>query len=470
MNDDDRHVFRDLVYVLFKRRLRIAFVTLCAILAAVAALVSGGIHYTASARILVTAMPGSQGAAPQGGSTTLIFSDHGQAARNQAELLRDPGALQKSLPAMQARLHQPPASAIDQVSARVQAWLRGPDEDGTALTSRLSRALSASAIGDTDVVVLRLTWSDRTFAADALNLILADTQNAISQAAEARQAMKLAETGLHEAQSQVGALDAQLAAIPMGGDAASLEREKDRIGSRLAAARTAADALRLERELARRKIDTVDQAYKSGGWVDAPDSQDAPSGAPALQQTFVTLLDKHQTLLTHLPPDNPSVKAVDQQIGHVREQNYDAVKQVYTTELAAVDDKLAQSNTDTSADEARQRDLDDRLVKLDALSQARAAAAAHAAEEQRRFEDARIHIDAVGRDVAGMRVLSQATAPARPDWPGPDIILTAAAGAGLLFGIVAALLAEAMRRTMDRPRDISRLLDIEVLARVPDLR
>ena len=470
MNDDDRHVLRDLLYVLFKRRLRIAFVTILALLAGAAAILAGGIRYTASARILVTAMPGSQENAQPGASTTLIISDHGQAARNQAELLRDPGALQRSLPAMQARLNREPAGLVEQASAKVQAWLRGPDEDGSSLAARLSHALSASAVRDTDVVVLRLTWPDRAFAADALNLILADTQSAITQAAEARQAMKLADTGLHEAQAQVAVLDAQLAAIPMGGDAASLEREKDRIGSRLSAARTAADALRLDRELARRKIDTVDQAYKGGGWVDAPDAQETPSGAPALQQTFVTLLDKHQTLLTHLPPDNPSVKAVDAQIGHVREQNYLAVKQVYTAKLAAVDEKLVQSNADIAADEAKLRDLDDRLVKLDALAQSRAAAAAHAAQEQRLFEDARLHIDAVGRDVAGMRVLSQATAPAHPDFPGPAIILALAAAAGLVLGTLWALMAEATRRTMDRPRDIARLLDIEVLARVPDLR
>ncbi len=334
----------------------------------------------------------------------------------------------------------------------------------------MSRALKAKAIGDTDVVVLRFTWPDRAFAAEGLNLLLRDYQHSVSQAAEAREAMAATDEALREADAQVRALDAQLAAVPVGGDAVTLERERDRIRSRLAASQSDGDALRLDRELARRKLDSVEQAFKAGGWVDSPDAQDTPSGTPALQQTFVTLLDKHQTMLTHLPPDDPHVRAVDAQIGRVREQNYLAVKQVYTAKLAVLDARMARLQAGMQSDEARAGDIDDRLVKLEALSQTRAAAAAHAAAVQRQVDEAKLRIDAIGREVSGLRVLSPATPPLQPDQPTAALVILAAAVGGLIAGIAWAFEAEATRRTVDRSRDITRLLGLDVLARVPDLR
>jgi uncharacterized protein involved in exopolysaccharide biosynthesis len=486
VTDDDRHFARDALYVLFRYRLRIVLLALTATGVVAVAIVLGGSSYTAAARIVVTAV----GSPVQGAPATLLLADNGQTARNQAELFADPGLLRPLLPALKARLQtvRPTPAARD--LATLEAWLaaklRMRDWDSIWATAgdwignrsnadevllmRLSHALSAAAIGDTDVVALRFTWPDADFAADALNLILSGDETAVAQAAGARLDIKLADAALHDADAQVQALDDQLALVPIGQDAASLERQRDRIASRLAASRSTGDALRVERELSHRKLDTVERAYRSGGWVDSPDAQDTPAGAPALQQTFVTLLDKHQTMLSHLPPDSAKVRAVDHQIGEVREQNYLAVKQVLTSRLATLDERLSRLNADIAADEASARDTDDSLVKLDALAQSRAAAAARAAVAQRRYDDAKLAVDALARNVSGIRVLSPAAPPPRPDSPAAGLLLALAGAGGLLLGVLSALLAELTRRTMDRPRDIARLLDVEVLARVPDLR
>ncbi len=467
MIDDDHHFLRDALYVVFKRRLRIGLVTVAAMAAAAGYNGLAGASYTASARIVATAAPG---AAEPGAAPALMYQDRGQVARSQAALFGDPGLLRPLLPALQARLQKTPPRPAAVFFERAIGWFAGRADPDEALYARLSHALSAAAIGDTDVVALRFTWPDPGFAADALNLILSGDETAVSRAAGARLDIKLAEQALHDADAQVQALDAQLAAVPIGQDEAEMERQRDRIASRLAASRSTGDALRVERELAQRKLDTVEQAYRNGGWVDSPDAQDTPSGAPALQQTFVTLLDKHQTMLTHLPPDSASVRAVDAQIGQVREQNFLAVKQVLTSKLASLDARLSRLDADIAADEASARTTDDSLVKLDALAQTRAAAAARAAAAQRRYDDAKLAVDALGREVSGIHVLSPAAAPGRPDAPAPAVLVVLAGCAGLGLGLLSAFMAELTRRTVDRPRDIARLLDIEVLARVPDLR
>lgn len=457
MFDDDQHMLRDALYVLFKRRLLILLVTLAAMAAGAAYAALAGAAYTASARIVVSAAPGA----------TL---DHGQVARSQAALFGDPGLLRLLLPTLKARLPADRRPPVARALARIAGWFAAGGDPDEALYARLSHALSAAAIGDTDVVALRFTWTDPRFAADALNLILSNDETAVSRAAGARLDIKLAEQALQDADAQVQAVDARLAAVPVGQDAAELERQRDRIASRIAASRSAGDALRVERELAQRKLDRVEQAYSSGGWVDAPDAQDTPSGAPALQQTFVTLLDKHQMMLSHLPPDSAPVRAVDAQIGQVREQNFLAVKQLLAGKLSVLSERLSQLDADIAADEASARDTDDRLVKLDALTQTRAAAAARAAAAQRRYDDAKLAVDALGREVSGIRMLSPAAPPARPDTAAPALIVLLAGCLGCGLGVLGACVAERTRRTMDRPRDVARLLGIEVLARVPDLR
>jgi len=461
--DDDHHLLRDALYVLFKHRLRLGLVTLAALAAGTAYASLADASYTAAARIVVSAAPGP-GAAPS------VIVDHGQVARSQAALFGDPGLLRPLLPALKARLPKDDRRPSSLLLARVAGWFAGWRDPDEALYARLSHALSAAAIGDTDVVALRFTWTDPAFAADALNLILSSDQTEVSRAAGARLDIQLAEQALQDADAQLQAVDARLAAVPVGQDAAELERQRDRIASRLAAARSTGDTLRVERELAQRKLDKVEQAYRSGGWVDAPDAQDAPSGAPALQQTFVTLLDKHQMMLSHLPPDSAQVRAVDTQIGQVREQNYLAVKQMLTSKLSVLLERLSRLDADIAADEASARETDDSLVKLDALTQTRAAAAARAAAAQRRYDDAKLAVDALGREVSGIRVLSPAAAPVGPDTAAPAAVALLAGLAGFGLGVLGAFLAELTRRTVDRPRDIARLLDIEVLARVPDLR
>jgi uncharacterized protein involved in exopolysaccharide biosynthesis len=468
VNDDDRHALRDALYVLFKRRLRIVVLTLTGLAVGIA---YGGIvgpTYTASARILVTPVPAAANApaASQGAVPSIVLQADGQTARNQAELFRDPGVTRALVPALERRLLRHPPGFME----RAGAWLRARADVDEDLAARLSHALAASAVGDTDVVVLRFTWPERDFAASALNQLLTGYQGSITQAADARQAMKLADAGLREAEAQVRQFDTQLDAVPVGGDAGTLELQLDRTRRGLDEQRGNVEALRVERDLAQRKLDMVEQAYRNGGWVDSPDAQDAPPGAPALQQTFVTLLDKHQTMLTHQPPDSASVRDVDRQISHVREQNYLAVRHVYSGRVAELNERLTRINAAIATDEASVRDIDNQLVKVEALSQSRAAAAAHVAEEQRRFDDAKLQIDAVGRAVSGLRVLSPAVPPARPDAPSPFLLTLLATACGFGAGIISAFLAEATRRTIDRPRDILYLLDVELLARVPDLR
>jgi len=443
-------LLRDAAYVFFKYAPRIAAVTVAAGGAAYLYVAVHGASYTASARVLAATAGASQ--------------DRGQAARNVAEILRDPAVVRGMEPALKALL--PPPGAL----AR---WWPGPRTDAR-LTAAFGHALRVEAVPDTDIVALRFTWTDPDFAAAALNLLLHDQQRIAAGDASAAQSVMMANARLRDAQAQYARLDEQIAALPLvsgaAPDAGAMEREKDRVASRIAAAHSSADALRVERELAARKLEAAEKSYAGGGWVDNPDAPSTSSGASTMDPTFVALLEKRARMVAKVPADFPGVHEVDVQIAQAREHAYQSVHQVLGDRLHNIDDRLSALAAQSAADDAELRSLDDRLVQLEALLGSRQTAAAQVAEAARALDDQKRQAETAVHDAGGLRVMSEASAPPEADWPSPVFLVCAASLAGFVIGLAGAFLAERYRITIDRPQDIARVLKIPVLASVPELR
>jgi uncharacterized protein involved in exopolysaccharide biosynthesis len=458
---------REAIYVLFKHRTRIVVLTLAAALAAYGYGVAHGARFTASARLL--AAPAAAG------------QDHGQAARNEAEILRDPAVLRAIEPVVKAEEARQAGWAAQGARA-VAAWWRGalvqaglatPESADERLAAAMARSLHVAAVPETDVVELRFSWRSPGFAAAVLNTLLRDQHRLATGDAAASQSVIVAAARLRDAQAQLAQLDQRIAALPQVGgavpDAGEIEREKDRVASRIGAARSSADALRVDRELAARKLEAAEKAYAGGGWVDNPDAPAGSSGEAAADPTFIALLEKRARLVAKVPADFPGVHEVDVQIAQAREHAYQTVHQVLGDRLHTIDDRLAALAAQSAADEGELRSLDDRLVQLEALLGSRKSAetqvadAARALDEQKRQAETAIH------QAAGLRVLSEASVPAEPDFPSPVFVLWVSSLAGFALGLLSAVLAERTRITIDRPQDIARVLKIPVLASVPEL-
>jgi len=459
---------REAFSVLFRRQVRIVFVTVAVLGAFYLYGTVHGARYTAAARLMVPPV----GAVERSGA----------AARNEAEILSDPALMRRLMPVLRKDVPRPVGREAEMVRD-VSAWWRSrlvllglaqADSEDARLEAALARALDVRAVPDTDVIELRFAWNNPGFAALALNTLLADQQRLAAGDAEATQAVVLAAARLHDAQARLAALDARIADLPeiagAAPDAGAIEREKDRVSSRVAAARGSADALRVERELAARKLDAADKAYAGGGWVDNPDAPATATGAAPVDEAFVDLLDKRAKLLAKVSEDSPKVHALDQEIAQAREHAYQGVRQVLGDRVRGIDDRLAALTAQILADEAFLRGLDDRLVQLEALQGSRQGAAVQVAEAARALDEQRREAETAVHQAAGLRVLSEASAPAEADWPSPLVLVWVGGLLGLALGVGSALLAERRRRTIDRPQDIVRLLKIPVLASVPELR
>jgi succinoglycan biosynthesis transport protein ExoP len=448
-------IAQDFPYALRRHWRRALLITLLAGALGHAAGLWRGARYTAEARLMMSSPAGD--------------SDHGAAARNEAEILRDPAVMKSLAPELKPFAPPAPTRGIGPLlSARLRAvgLLGNPD-----FPTALARALSVNVAPDTDIVALRFTWPDAAFAARALNALLRDQQNLASGHEEKTQSFVLAQNRVADADAALKQIEAQIQALPAGGgvaaDAGAIEREKDRTTSRIATARSAVDSLRVDRDLLNRKLEAAEKAYAGGGWVDNPD---APSNGQAMDPAFMELLDKRGKLFARQPPDPARLADLDRQIATARERAYQAARQLLAGRLNDLDTRIAAATQEMQTDETGLRLLDDRLVQIEALQNSRKMAESQEAAAERALDEARRAAETAMREAAGLRVLSEATLPGSADFPAPIFFSWMGLLAGMALGAASAMAAERTRVTIERPQDITRILGLPVLASIPELR
>jgi uncharacterized protein involved in exopolysaccharide biosynthesis len=438
----------DVSYVLFRRCGRIALIVSLFVAGGLAIGAAVGARYTATVRLVVAPSPDGSG----------------RLARGQAELLRDPGLVRRVLPALRAALPAARPGVLGHALGELGVRWTPPPEVDAAFAERVERALRVRAVGDTDVVSLWFTWDDGAYAARALNLIVAAYQKSGAESVEQREALGRARGRLAAAQAELDTVDRQMMVARPGVDAEDLRAERGRIEARLAGERSAADLARLDRALAQQTLDSVEQTYRTGGWVDGGDGAGHGRGVSA---GFTALLEKRQELMADGREDSPEVRDLDREMARAREQNYATARQVAATRVAGLDDRLAKLAAGIGDDEAALRGLDRHVSETDVLAETRRAKAEQVAAAQRDVAAAR-NAGAAGWQAAG--VVSEALPPSEPDLPGPEGIAGLSALLGVAAGVGSAVRAERRRLTVDRASDVTHLLGIELLACLDDMR
>ena len=228
--------------------------------------------------------------------------------------------------------------------------------------------------------------------------------------------------------------------------------------------------VRLERDLAQRKIDGVDRAYRSGGWVDTTDAADATSGPAPLASGFAALLDKRSALLAAGRADSAEMRALDRETARAREQTYAVVRQVLAGRLAGLDATLSALGASVTDGQATLRSLDRHVSEAELLETERSTAAARVGEAARALDTARLHARAAWVGAGDTPAIGEVTPPAGPDWPSSAAVVGSAALLGLAAGVASAAWSEARRQLIERRVDVSRHLGLEVLASLEDFQ
>jgi uncharacterized protein involved in exopolysaccharide biosynthesis len=229
-------------------------------------------------------------------------------------------------------------------------------------------------------------------------------------------------------------------------------------------------AAHLEQQTAQIKLASIERASQNGSaWIESGDGGDAANSTPALDQSYMQLLDQRARLLLRFQPRAEQVRDVDSQIARLRSQKYQGIHEVYRGRVAAAAEKIAALDQEIAAKESALRELTDRTADYDAIQRRRTSATDLVNESRHKLEELQVNSDLNSHAFSSVRVLSQVEPPVLPNSPKTALLLGLGAGFGLLAGIAYAVIAEFVSRTFRRPEQVSRVLRLPVLASVPEL-
>jgi uncharacterized protein involved in exopolysaccharide biosynthesis len=481
MEQTETFSLHDSLTVLFRHGRSILLVTLVSVLAAGLYLGVTQKQYTAVTRVLVSL--GREKFEDLGMQTqpmgNIVFQERAQNINNEVEILRDTALVMQALPALKARLEESPlARRRPGLAARLRTWVSGllidaglaqkPDPD-TALALRFYRALSVTAVKETDVIDVTFTWNDPKFAADALNLYIDAYNRQHLRVYETKHSVSFFQGQLQKAQAELAAASAAQTAFLHAGGVNNLDVEKTQLLGELASLRQEVAGARIDQDAAQIKLAAVTGAFANGGWIDTEDTANAAEGTQVLDQSFVQLMDQRTRLLARFEPGAQPVQDIDRQIARLRSQKEQALSSFYRGRLAALADKVSRLDAQIAAREQALRGMTDQTAAYDAIERRLTAATALVEEYRRKLEQLEMSSEMNASDFSSVRVLSEASPPVLPSFPKPTLIMALALAFGLLAGVAYAVVAEFLGRTFHQPGQVARVLRVPVLATIPEL-
>lgn len=484
---------RDALGALFRHIRPMLMILAAAILGAGGYLLLTPTEYTADAKLIIRL--GREKAAGQvegGANRNYMFSERAQNVNNEVEILRDPSIVRGEFAALKAITPTddpgPPPDAwsewlvyrgrqavreakavktlvVDAVRLPFEAvgLLRhlSPDEK---LTEAYLAAFKVVFVKETDVILTGFTWTDPTFAADALNRLLdAYKRRHVAVYADETPASFYAGK-LERARAELAGIDGQLAKSLKGSNTASFEIEqRNDLGSVSDLARQKSGA-QIERE----GIETRLKRTREIGpdrWQPTP--PDADPTVAAFDQRWAELRTKRTEFATRFRPAAPEFASLDHDLAALARQKYQALIAADTGRLAV----LAERIRTLGAMEASRRDAaigqSDAALAYGRLAQQRGLLTDEIAQTQRRIDELRTGTGLDAQSVTSSALVARAVPPRLPSGPNRPLILGLAAGLGLLAALAYVALAEMLAQTYRSASEVARSLHVPVLAAVP---
>lgn len=482
---------RDILVVVFKHLHAILLIFLVSSLTGVMAILLSTPQFTATSKLLVQVgrekTASFAGERPQGAHVSLM--QRAQDINNQVEILRDPSLMARLLPELKQRLaatddakptdasdgwKQAMRNAVDsakrQVRAAAAGWVSTPLTPDEALLLTLLDALNISFPKDTDVIVVNFTWSDRDFAAYVVNALVRAFQEEHVRIHGVERSTDFYADQLAEARNDLAQAEQAIGEFMKVGEISNLDAEKTLALNALAQTDQELNLARIALESINQKLLATDKSYaKPGEWIETLDSEQAEASIRALDESFVALSTERTLLLGRFSPSYPAVTNIEAQLSQLREAKYSALKARYIAKRGGILDQIAALQAKVKAKKAELARLGDRTIDYQRVLRQRDQLEVQAAELRQKVEDLRVRDGLDARVITSIKVISEALPPVRPSAPRKTLILIASALAGLLAGLAFAILAEFFNHTFRHEQDIRRVLDVPLLATLPQV-
>lgn len=482
---------RDILYVGFKYKLEIVGIFVGAMIGALAYLILTEPSYESVVRILVQmGQEKAEAAEMSAAKPNVIFSARPEDIRNEIEILKDKSVAYAIMPELKewlAKAYRPPESIIDRLRAWFHRTLRALKEFvkqplyflglATRLTPdqefalSLQGALDAERAEETDVIRLKVTWSNPQFAAVVANAFAKEyvrrriqvyaTGNAErfyrGQIEHQREKLADIENQIEKFRKEQGVSDAGLQRELLLRDISRLEQEFDQGGVDMR-------ELQAKREAVQQLFDRTDE------WIETPMIGSVIPDMTALDKRYFDLVAERNRLLETDTAKSRAVQSVGAQIAKLRAQKLDSLKNFIQLQSDGAGKRRALIAASIVAKRGALAELDRNARVLQDIDRQRELTDRSYKEYAKKAEDFRIS-QALSRErLTSVKIIGPALPPEKFSKPWVSVILGLTALLSLFLGFAYATLSEYFDHTFRDHADVESVLGIRLLATVPDLK
>lgn len=482
---------RDVLYVAFKYKLGIMGIFVAAMAGVLGYLVLTNPSYEAVARILVQlGQEKAEAVETSAVRPNVVFAARPEDIRNEIEILKDKSVAYAVMPELKewlAKAYRPPETFLDRMRAWMSRTLRslkemakeplymlglatrlGPDQE---FALALQGALDAERAEETDVIRLKVTWSNPQFAAVAANAFANEYVRrriqvfAASDAARFYRAqIELQKSKLAEIEEEIekfrrdrGVSDPELQRELLLRETSQLEREFDEAG-------VARKDLQAKLEVLQRVYDRTDE------WIETPIIGSVIPDMTALDKRYFDLLAERNRLLETDTSKSRSVQSFVVQMAKLRQQKLLSLKNFIRLQEDSLAKRQALIASGIVAKRRALAELDRNARILREIDRQRNLTEREYAEYAKKAEDFRISQALNSERITSVRIIGPALPPETFSKPWVSVILGLTAFLSLFLGFAYATVSEYFDHTFRDKQDVEAGLGVRLLATVPDMK
>lgn len=490
MRDFSPVSWRDILRVVFKYKFEMLIIFVAAVAIAFGYLLYVDPVYRAETKILVLLGQEKTSAIEANvRSPNVLFTERGQNIKNEIEILTDPSLTYRVMPKLNEWLdnaYRPPES--------IYQWLKKWAKDGWRFVKEAARAplyalglsvkltpeqrlalafrtaLSANYIEETDFISLTFSWTNPQFAAFAANAYADEYVSSRSEIFKSSDTLQFYVDQIELLEQQLSDIEEQLEAFLEETQISNLDVQTELLLKEISA---------LEQEYVDEDYLLSDLTFKLGlitdtfrdtdEWPEVSEMKIMLPDLTALDKHFYDLQAERAERLEAFTPESREIVSLDEQIAKLRRQKVESLTNVIEPQIQSTANRR-----NLLADELqKKRDaldaLDRRSREYKELIRSRSIIENSYVKYKEKAEDFRIANALSERRITSVLVIGDALPPAKPSFPWNSLVLGMAAFLGLFLAFVYATVAEYFDRTFQSLDDVESMLEVNLLASIPDL-
>ena len=336
------------------------------------------------------------------------------------------------------------------------------------LLDALDRSLRTEVLEFTDVVAVSMRWTDPQVSAALVQFVVDHYLEHHSRVHQQAETKSFFDAQIEHKSQLLAEIETELETLLSDEQIANLEIQKELLLRDLSRLDQKLTDVRLDLETIRSKQRSVRSRVDRGGWIETPELAEGVSDLESLDKLYFELQSQRTTLLDAFEGESRQLRRVDDQIAGVRRQKGESVLEILSIQSRGRAEQVAGLEEEIEEKQAALATLNGRTVALARLERERGVIETAYVLYREKAEELRVTQDLNNERFSSVALVGKPLPGRRAVWPRKYLLLGCGALVGLLLGILYALVLELVDHTFQEPESVAKVLDLPVLASIPD--